>query len=109
MLILRSGLTKALAARTLAPQVCSSFATGPRQYDGTFYEFRTYCLKPSKMNEFLKNFTEHIHLRTAHSELIGYWSVDFGGRMNKVFGIWKYGTSHQLKHAVHIFILSVVM
>ncbi|XP_025744172.1 protein NipSnap homolog 3A-like isoform X4 [Callorhinus ursinus] len=90
MLVLRSGLTRALAARKLAPQVCSCFATGPRQYDGTFYEFRTYCLKPSKMNEFLENVKKNIHLRTAHSELVGYWSVEFGGQMNKMFHIWKY-------------------
>uniref|UniRef100_A0A2K5C4R2 NIPSNAP domain-containing protein n=1 Tax=Aotus nancymaae TaxID=37293 RepID=A0A2K5C4R2_AOTNA len=90
MLVLRSGLTRALASRTLTPQVCSSFATGPRQYDGTFYEFRTYYLKPSKMNEFLENFKKNVHLRTAHSELVGYWSAEFGGRMNKVFHIWKY-------------------
>ncbi|KAF3821201.1 hypothetical protein GH733_011354 [Mirounga leonina] len=77
---------------TCSPKrVCSSFATGPRQYDGTFYEFRTYCLKPSKMNEFLENVKKNIHLRTAHSELVGYWSVEFGGQMNKVFHIWKYG------------------
>ncbi|XP_070375205.1 protein NipSnap homolog 3A isoform X1 [Equus asinus] len=90
MLGLRSCLTRVLAARTLAPQVCSSFATGPRQYEGTFYEFRTYYLKPSKMNEFLENFKKNVHLRTAHSELVGFWSVEFGGRMNKVFHIWKY-------------------
>lgn len=75
-------------------QVCSSFATGPRQNDGTFYEFRTYSLKPAKMNEFLENFRKNLHLRTAHSELVGYWSVEFGGRINKVFHIWKYGMSH---------------
>ncbi|XP_026312056.1 protein NipSnap homolog 3A isoform X5 [Piliocolobus tephrosceles] len=90
MLVLRSGLTRALASRTLAPQVCSSFATGPRQYDGTFYEFRTYYLKPSKMNAFMENLKKTIHLRTAHSELVGFWSIEFGGRMNKVFHIWKY-------------------
>ena len=72
-------------------QVCSSFATGPRQYDGTFYEFRTYCVKPSKMNEFLENIKKNIHLQTAHSELVGSWSVEFGGRIDKVFHIWKYG------------------
>ncbi|XP_040142053.1 protein NipSnap homolog 3A isoform X6 [Ictidomys tridecemlineatus] len=71
-------------------KVCSSFATGPRQNDGMFYEFRTYSLKPSKMNEFLENFKKNVHLRTAHSELVGYWSVEFGGRINKVFHIWKY-------------------
>ena len=90
MLALRSGLARALSPRTLEPQVCSSFATGPRQYDRTFCEFRTYCLKPSKMNEFLEEVKKNIHLRTAHSELIGFWTVEFGGRMNKVFHIWKY-------------------
>ncbi|XP_043309544.1 protein NipSnap homolog 3A isoform X2 [Cervus canadensis] len=90
MLAFRRSLTRALAATTMAPQVCSSFATGPRQYDGTFYEFRTYYLKPSKMNEFVENVKKNIHLRTAHSELVGYWSVEFGGRVNKVFHIWKY-------------------
>ncbi|XP_060009343.1 protein NipSnap homolog 3A isoform X1 [Lagenorhynchus albirostris] len=90
MLALRRSLTKALAARTQAPQVCSSFATGPRQYDGTFYEFRTCYVKPSKMNEFLENVKKNIHLRTAHSELVGSWTVEFGGRMNKVFHVWKY-------------------
>uniref|UniRef100_A0A8C8VW09 Nipsnap homolog 3B n=1 Tax=Peromyscus maniculatus bairdii TaxID=230844 RepID=A0A8C8VW09_PERMB len=90
MLALRSGLRKALALRALAPQVCSPFATGPRQSDGTLYEFRTYFLKPSKTNEFLENFKKSVHLRTAHSEMIGYWSVEFGGQTNKVFHIWKY-------------------
>ncbi|GAB5579982.1 protein NipSnap homolog 3A-like [Prionailurus iriomotensis] len=71
-------------------EVHSSFTTGPRQYDGTFYEFRTYYFKPSKMNEFLENLKKNIHLRTAHSELVGSWSVEFGGKMNKVFHIWKY-------------------
>ncbi|XP_004271550.1 protein NipSnap homolog 3A-like isoform X1 [Orcinus orca] len=96
MLALGKSLTKVLAARTLAPQVCSSFATGPRQYDGTFYEFRTCCVKPSKMNEFLENVKKNIHLQTAHSELVGFWSVELGGRINKVFHIWKYDNfAHQ--------------
>lgn len=60
------------------------------------------------MNEFLENFKKNVHLRTAHSELVGYWSVEFGGRMNKAFHIWKYGMSHQLKYSVQIFILFVV-
>uniref|UniRef100_A0A8C6GFX6 NIPSNAP domain-containing protein n=1 Tax=Mus spicilegus TaxID=10103 RepID=A0A8C6GFX6_MUSSI len=90
MLALRSGLRTALAPRVLTPQVCSSFATGPRQSDGTLYEFRTYFLKPSKTNEFLENFKNSVHLRTAHSEMIGYWTVEFGGRTNRVFHIWKY-------------------
>ncbi|XP_006886966.1 PREDICTED: protein NipSnap homolog 3A [Elephantulus edwardii] len=98
MLGLRSGLTKALAARSLAPQMCSSFATGPRQFDGTLYEIRSYYIKPSKMNEFLENINKNIHIRTAHSELIGFWKVEFGGKVNKVFHIWKYDNfAHRTK------------
>ncbi|XP_041513759.1 protein NipSnap homolog 3B-like isoform X2 [Microtus oregoni] len=90
MLAFRSCLRKVLAPRALAPQVCSSFATGPRQTEGTFYEFCTYYLKPSKMKEFMHNFKQNVHLRTAHSELVGYWRVEFGGRIDRVFHIWKY-------------------
>uniref|UniRef100_A0A2K6UDZ5 Nipsnap homolog 3B n=1 Tax=Saimiri boliviensis boliviensis TaxID=39432 RepID=A0A2K6UDZ5_SAIBB len=70
--------------------VCSSFAMGPRQYNGTFYEFRTYYLKPSKTNAFMENLKENIHICTAQSELVGFWCVEFGGGINKVFYIWKY-------------------
>ncbi|XP_060055050.1 protein NipSnap homolog 3A-like isoform X2 [Erinaceus europaeus] len=90
MLALGSRPTRLLAALTLAPQVWSSFTTGAKQYDETIYEFRTYSLKSSKMNEFLENFKRNVHLRTSHSELVGYWSVEFGGRLNKAFHIWKY-------------------
>ncbi|KAG8455078.1 hypothetical protein GDO86_001340 [Hymenochirus boettgeri] len=65
------------------------YATGPRQEDKTFYEFRTYTIKPAMMSDFLKLTKENIHLRTAHSELIGYWTLEYGG-LNKVFHIWKY-------------------
>lgn len=60
------------------------------------------------MNEFLENVKKNIHLRTVHSELVGYWSVEFGGRMNKVFHIWKYGMSQWLKHLVQMsFLLDI--
>ncbi|XP_060235893.1 protein NipSnap homolog 3A-like [Meriones unguiculatus] len=90
MLALRSGLRRALARRALAPQMCSSFATGHKPKDGEFYEFCTCYLKPSKMEEFVQNFKNNVHLRTAYSELVGYWIVEFGGRINTVFHIWKY-------------------
>jgi len=56
----------------------------------TFYEFRTYCVRPDQNAAFLKLTNEKIHLRTAHSELIGYWTVEYGG-LNQVVHIWKYG------------------
>ncbi|XP_074052883.1 protein NipSnap homolog 3A [Macrotis lagotis] len=88
------------ASRPRRPaQVYASVATGPRQYDGTFYEFRTYDIQPAKMNEFLENTNKYIHLRTVHSELVGYWRQEFGGdAMNKVFHVWKYDNfAHRAK------------
>ncbi len=67
-------------------------STGPQQQHGTFYELRTYYIQPHLNAAFLKLTNEKIHLRTAHSELIGYWSVEYGG-LNQVFHIWKYGES----------------
>ncbi|KAM4809886.1 protein NipSnap homolog 3A-like isoform 2-T2 [Rhinophrynus dorsalis] len=71
-----------------------ALATGPRQADKTFYEFRTYTIKPAKMSDFIKLTNENIQLRTAHSEMIGYWTLEFGG-LNKVFHIWKYDSFAQ--------------
>lgn len=65
-------------------------SSGPQQKDSAFYEFRTYCIRPEHNAAFLKLTTEKIHLRTAHSQLIGYWSVEYGG-LNEVFHIWRYG------------------
>lgn len=65
-------------------------SSGPQQKDTTFYEFRTYCIRPEQNAAFLKLTNEKIQLRTAHSELIGYWSVEYGG-LNAVFHIWRYG------------------
>ncbi|XP_072114296.1 protein NipSnap homolog 3A isoform X1 [Mobula birostris] len=64
---------------------------GPQQQGGTFYEFRTYTIQPGKMADFAKLTGDNIHLRTAHSELVGYWSVELGA-LNEVFHIWKYGS-----------------
>uniref|UniRef100_A0A8C4Z3A0 Nipsnap homolog 3A (C. elegans) n=1 Tax=Gadus morhua TaxID=8049 RepID=A0A8C4Z3A0_GADMO len=70
------------------------FSTGPQQKHGTFYEFRTYFIRPDQNSAFLKLTNEKIHLRTAHSELLGYWSVEYGG-LNQVFHIWKYDSFSQ--------------
>uniref|UniRef100_A0A8C6GF12 NIPSNAP domain-containing protein n=1 Tax=Mus spicilegus TaxID=10103 RepID=A0A8C6GF12_MUSSI len=88
MLALRGSLRR--LSQALVHQVCSSFTTGHRQQEGTLYEFCTYYLKPANVEEFLYNFKKNVHLRTAHSELVGYWTVGFGGRINTVFHIWKY-------------------
>ncbi|XP_053734693.1 protein NipSnap homolog 3A [Synchiropus splendidus] len=74
------------------PRVYSS--NGPQQMDGTFYEFRTYRIQPHLNSAFLKLTDEKIHLRTAHSKLLGYWSVEYGG-LNQVIHIWKYDSFSQ--------------
>ncbi|XP_060771091.1 protein NipSnap homolog 3A [Neoarius graeffei] len=67
----------------------ASISTGPQQQHGTFYEFRTYNIHPHLNAAFHKLTSEKIHLRTAHSELVGYWGVEYGG-LNQAFHIWKY-------------------
>lgn len=67
-----------------------NFYAGPQQKHQTFYELRTYRIRPDQNSAFHQLTNEKIHLRTAHSELIGYWSVEYGG-LNQVFHIWKYG------------------
>ncbi|KAL0974252.1 hypothetical protein UPYG_G00217730 [Umbra pygmaea] len=78
--------------RCEVPQACIS--TGPQQQHGTFYEFRTYNIRPEKNAAFLQLTNEKMGLRTAHSELLGYWSVEYGG-VNQVFHIWKYDSFAQ--------------
>ncbi|MEQ2305179.1 hypothetical protein AMECASPLE_035011, partial [Ameca splendens] len=74
------------------PRACLS--TGPQQEHRTFYEFRTYSVRPDQNAAFLKLTNEKILLRTKHSELIGYWSVEYGG-LNQVFHVWKYDSYSQ--------------
>lgn len=83
-----SGPGDCLSLSSLQPRV--RLSTGPQQEQRTFYEFRTYCIRPDQNAAFLKLTGEKIHLRTAHSQLIGYWAVEYGG-LNQVFHIWKYG------------------
>ncbi|XP_048826509.1 protein NipSnap homolog 3A [Brienomyrus brachyistius] len=75
-------------------QLWASISTGPQQQCGTFYEFRTYRIKPEHSASFFKLTHEKIRLRTAHSELLGYWSVEYGG-LNQAFHIWKYDSYAQ--------------
>ncbi|KAE8632778.1 hypothetical protein XENTR_v10001671 [Xenopus tropicalis] len=103
MCSLRSFFAKGKLASTAAcawrdpaglAQMRATYATGQRQEDTTFYEFRTYTVKPAMMSDFMKLTSENIHMRTAHSELVGYWTLEFGG-LNKVFHIWKYDSFAQ--------------
>ena len=71
------------------------------------YELRTYSVQPARFVEFLKLTEQHVHLRTARSKLIGYWSTELGG-LNEVVHIWEYGVKKNIKclyseHFIHIF------
>ena len=54
---------------------------------------RTYSLKPEHMKEYLTLTAEKFHLRTAHSILHGYWTVELGG-VNQVVHLWEYGNKY---------------
>ena len=62
----------------------------------TIYELRTYLIQPSKFVSFLGLTQEHLHLRTNHSRLIGYWTTEFGG-INEVVHLWEYGQLHNAR------------
>ncbi|CAN9514566.1 unnamed protein product [Ophioblennius macclurei] len=92
MLLLRAPAASQNGA--LPPSRQAGFSSGPQQMQSTFYEFRTYNIRPDQNSAFLRLTNEKIHLRTAHSELLGYWSVEYGG-LNQVFHIWKYDSYFQ--------------
>ncbi|XP_061108175.1 protein NipSnap homolog 3A-like [Conger conger] len=71
---------------------------GPQQQHETFYEFRTYSIKPENNADFLKLTEEKIHLRMALAGLVGYWSVNCGA-LNQVLQIWKYDSYAQRSEA----------
>jgi len=59
------------------------------------YELRTYSLVPSKVGAFMALSKEKFHLRTEHSKLLGYWTVELGG-LNQVTHLWEYDSySHR--------------
>ena len=80
------------------------------------YELRTYSLVPSKVKintvfyqnaidafwtqvgAFMALSKEKFHLRTEHSKLLGYWTVELGG-LNQVSECY---LSHQLVSALNI-------
>lgn len=67
----------------------SGFCSAAPPSDRSLYEFRVYDVQPHLYSSFLQLTNQKIHLRTAHSQLLGYWSVEYGG-LNQVFHIWRY-------------------
>ena len=67
--------------------ICTSQASASSE---KVYELRTYCIQPASYVEFLKLSCENLHMRTAHSKLIGFWTSELGG-LNEVLHLWEYG------------------
>lgn len=59
------------------------------------------------MKEFVEIVNKYLHLRTAHSELVGFWSAELGA-MNKVLHMWKYGMLSVLLHCSALSVLLVL-
>eukprot|EP01096_Ripella_sp_DP13-Kostka_P014555 TRINITY_DN661_c0_g1_i1.p2 TRINITY_DN661_c0_g1~~TRINITY_DN661_c0_g1_i1.p2 ORF type:complete len:300 (+),score=170.11 TRINITY_DN661_c0_g1_i1:62-961(+) len=60
-------------------------------FGNSFVEYRTYDIKPEAFPDFLSLTKEHIHLRTKHSPLLGYFVTELGG-VNQVVHFWKYSS-----------------
>ena len=54
------------------------------------------------MKEYLTLTAEKFHLRTAHSILHGYWTVELGG-VNQVVHLWEYGNKSVSKYVILTF------
>ncbi|GAM17173.1 hypothetical protein SAMD00019534_003480 [Acytostelium subglobosum LB1] len=55
------------------------------------YELRTYSISLENWNNFIALTQDHIHLRTKHSKLCGYWMSELGG-INEVVHLWEYSS-----------------
>merc|ERR1719400_2420091 len=76
-------------------QRCGARARGVCGSAAPVYEWRTYSLVPSKVADFMALSKEKFHLRTEHSKLLGYWTVELGG-LNQVTHLWEYDSySHR--------------
>ena len=56
------------------------------------FEFRSYAICPDKFGECMKIIESNIHIRTAHSKLVGFWITEMGG-INEVHHLWEFGKS----------------
>jgi len=65
---------------------------------GKVYELRTYNIWPQYVKPFLSLTSEQLHLRTAQSKLVGYWTPELGG-LNQVVHLWEYDS---LEHRAQV-------
>ena len=75
------------------------------------FEFRTYAIRPDKFRECMKIIESNIHIRTAHSKLVGFWITEMGG-INEVYHLWEFGKSRHPQdgpcYVVHVHVLNSV-
>ena len=56
------------------------------------FEFRTYAICPDKFGECMRIIENNVHIRTAHSKLVGFWITELGG-INEIHHLWEFGKS----------------
>ena len=49
-----------------------------------------YAIRPDKFGECMQIIENNIHIRTAHSKLVGFWITEMGG-INEVYHLWEFG------------------
>ena len=101
--MIRSVLSRALqsvSVRCIPRLGLRSISTSqtPAASSENIYELRTYAIQPARYGEFLKLSSEQLHMRTAHSKLVGYWTTELGG-LNEVVHLWEYGRDTFLNKA----------
>ena len=59
----------------------------------------------------MKIIENNIHIRTAHSKLVGFWITEMGG-INEVYHLWEFGKSRHPqdgpRYVVHVHVLNSV-
>lgn len=70
-------------------QLCRALTTSSNAYPG-FVELREYTLKPEGIKEFMRLTGEYIELRKQLLPLLGFFSCDTGGVLNRVLHLYQY-------------------
>lgn len=76
---------RAAGLRSLGVQSRAASGAAARK----LYEYRVYSLQPEHFPAFMKLTNESMHMRTAHSKLLGYFLSEIGG-VNEVVHLWEY-------------------
>ncbi|XP_005109351.1 protein NipSnap homolog 3B [Aplysia californica] len=84
-------------AASLNGQKCFS-SSNESPTPNPIYELRVYRTQMVDFKPVVAAFEQFIHLRTNHSELMGFWTAEIGESIHELVHIWKYDSlSHRLK------------